>query len=229
MPYSSMPATNENSVYSQRNAYLNQEIARSNMQTMQLQAKMMELNRQQQIELDRKQQMLNNVQSVAFEAYLKYKEDPFKYPDEYYTFRYAFNQKFDRNPTYEEDAAYHEYFLNMEYSSSGSSNDTDSDSKKTSSYSTDYQAEYKQLENRVKEAFNDWTVIGGFSTTDKNGKTDVYINPNNAGGTNLTMFRNVRDYQRQMTQIREEARKNGVTIMQSEWKTKDVSNYYYSK
>ena len=235
MPYSSMPATNEYSIYAQRDAYYTAELAKSNMQMMQINAMRMELARQQHNEADRVLQMKSNAINISAEALSKYTLNPSDYSNPDFAFYEVFSEKMERGPSIEEMAVFKDYYASyisalMENSGSGSSlsssSDDDSDYSFSSSSSTwDYQAEYNQIENRVKSNFNTRVIMGGVSAKDESGKTNISLDASAPIVPSAMMSKSIIDDQREMRKVREEARKHGVTIIVSEWETKQPSYY----
>lgn len=237
----STPAYTGNDIYTQRDIYYNTEIAKSNMQMMQINAMRMELSRQQQNEANRVFQMKTEALSVSYEALSKYTLNPSDYSSPDNAFYTVFSEKMGRAPSFQEVQVFQDYYAGyisdlMERSGSGSSSGSglssissssiDSDYSFSSSSTWDYRAEYNQLENSVKEMFRTWTVIGGSSYESSSGETKVSIDASNAGGVNQSMFSRILSTQKEMAKVREEARKNGISIMASEWETKRPSSYY---
>lgn len=237
---SGQPVFSGNDIYSQRDSYYNSEIAKSNMQMMQINNMRMELLRQQQNESNRIFQMNSNALSISFEAVSQYNLNQSKYLSPGDAFNQLFTEKMGRAPSIEEAVFFQNYYMgylnklaesesasssfNLSESSSNSFSFDSDDSFSSSSSNWDYRAEYRQLEDRVKDMFHTWTVIGGTSY-EKDGKTNVAIKSNNPTVANTTIFSNILNTQREMAKVRREASKNGITIMPSEWETKRPSIY----
>lgn len=87
----------------------------------------------------------------------------------------------------------------------------------------DYQAQYTRYEHLASGHYSSLTTIGTRSTDDSGNIKGTTGNLGNPGGAAVTMKMNLREAQKQMARIRQEAAQHGITIIQSKWETATVS------
>lgn len=124
-----------------------------------------------------------------------------------------------QTPMYLEDGSEYTNQNGGQYNSSGN---TGSGNVRNNSSSTfDYQSQYRRYERLAESAYNSLTTLG--TRYSNNGQTSGTTgNRSNVGGNIVTLKRNLRDAQRNMQRIRNEAAQHGITIAQSSWETATV-------
>lgn len=103
-----------------------------------------------------------------------------------------------------------------------SSNDNSQSFENFSSNNTDYQSQYDMWANRAESNYNSLTNLG-YSYTNKSGQKKGGSGQGASPGKYTAMKRSLREAQREMRNIRQRARRAGVTISQSQWETASVN------
>lgn len=122
-------------------------------------------------------------------------------------------------PMYLEDGSEYANQSGSTYDSSGYTGGSNSGNSSSSTF--DYESQYRRYERLAQGAYNSLTTLG--SQYNNNGQISGTIgNRSNIGGNVVTLKRNLRDAQKNMQRIRNEASQHGVTIPQSSWETATV-------
>ena len=140
------------------------------------------------------------------------------------SFQSFFMKKYGRMPTYDQM----QYCLQLIPPPPGSENDNSFDFDDVSSTSVastgNYQEDYDRLARLVEGEFGSVSAMG-YKYTNDEGETKYGMDANTSNSASLRMFTLIRNNQKEMQKIREEAARKGIRISQSPWETKTYSYY----
>ena len=142
-----------------------------------------------------------------------------------------YKQSFGINPSQEEIQKFMYDYQMIKYEvvlKMNNSDDDNTDSENlpsSTSNSNKYQAEYDFYERLVRNSFSSIVAIGGVEIKEDNKETRIKADSHAPAGANQSLYFDIIENQKKMTEIRNEARRNGVKIIASEWENKTLGHF----
>lgn len=124
---------------------------------------------------------------------------------------------YDLEETYVDRGSQSNYGSNNSYSSNSSSQNN---SRRGSTF--DYESQYRRYERLAESHYNSLTALGNQYRNNNGDISGTTGNRSNIGGNITTLKTNLRQAQKDMARIRNEAAREGVHISQSRWETVSV-------